>query len=258
MKTLKRAALTFLPALVLAVAAISGPAASPAPAGSEGDRKTRNIELLDTAFKLKTLGWGVEKKGIIEGGSIESLITAARLLKEVPKPAKVTDAPEVGKADGAPEDTDTTLSKEEPIDLGAEARELLERARLLVDRTLTDPKMKGASEVLIADAERLSGTRDLRGGPKAISRHLGPGQTHAYHWVWDNHLPASASFRSTYPVHVSIVQSNGVRIAGGYGSSGAHSWIANGPGRPNGKGIHFTLTISNPHRVPVRYELYAD
>jgi hypothetical protein len=258
MKSLRQLALSAIAAgAVLVSMETCIRAADAVPSAADAALTNKSLDLLDTAFKLKKLGWGVEKKGIIEGGSIESLLTAARLLKEVPKPSTIKGEPEVGKEKDAPAGTDTALSNAKPIDLAAEAKETLERARLLVERTVTDPKKKEAYETLLADAEKFSGTKEVRGGPKAIKRSLTPGQSHTYQWVWEEQLPGSVTFRSDIPVRVRIVRVETDEVySQGTGTSGSFRFTLNGRGPARTVKLH--VRVSNTSDEIAYYELFAN
>src|SRR3954466_2065731 len=80
--------------LTLAVSAAekeAKPADDVFPLSKEAEQAQANGELMATAALLKQHGWGENTKQGWKKVSVESLITAARLLKEIPRPGKLTD-----------------------------------------------------------------------------------------------------------------------------------------------------------------------
>jgi hypothetical protein len=235
-----------------------GPAADPTPrTETDAELVGKNVELVATAFKLKEHGWGKDGKGGIEGGSLESLIAAARILRQVPALAKLDARVEVGKEGEKGPTPGAETPKAEAVDLVAESSAILQRAREILQQDVTDPKKQAAYELLIADAEAVE--KGVRGGPRAISRILKPGEKHTYRWDWYWHLPGSVGFAATRPVRIQVLNENTENVYA-YADSlqGFAPFVPGGPGKPDGRTARLMIRLSNQNKLPLQYRLFAN
>ncbi len=231
----------------------------PAGLDQEAELASANAELIDIAFKLKQHGWGESSKQGWKNVSIESLITAARLLKEVPRPGKPEEVKVVvGKEKDAPETTDTKLSEAENFDAVGEANDILKRARLLVKETVTDAKKAAAYETLIADGEKFEGTKAVVGGPKLVKQTLSPGQSHTYTWHWQDHQPGHVTFQASHGMRLQIVhdEDGAIYFDSVVASANPHFHVG-GYGKPGGRQQRLTVRVINTSPMKGHYVLGA-
>jgi hypothetical protein len=253
--------LALLCAAGLLATTTQGPAADPPPRpADDAELVCANVELVGTAFKLKDHGWGKDLKGTIQGGSLESLLAAARILREVPKLSKLEAKVEVGKEGEKGPTLGAEVPTAEDVDLVAESTAILKRAREILDQNVTGPK-KEAYELLIADVEKSGGGKAVKGGPKAISRTLKPNEVHTYYWDWEVHKPGSIAFQGSAPVTMQVVNETTKNV---YALTHSTAGLC-GPFHPGGHGapthkVHrFMIRLNNyGGKVPVKYRLVAN
>ncbi len=218
-----------------------------------------NVEWMVTALKLKERGWGQETRRGWEKVSIESLIDAARILRDLPPVGKLEGKDveiKAGKEEGATE----SVPGAEEFDQAKEVDKILARARELVLRTVNDPKQAAAYQTLIAAVGNLPVTkRAVAGGPKMVKRPIQPGQWHTYRWKWHLHLPGMVGFQSNVPMRLTIVHNeNENPYCVGVTMGAAPHFLPGGYGKPNpNKWAHVTVRVANPARVAGHYVLIA-
>lgn len=232
---------------------------APPPLSKEEQLEKANFDLAATAFKLKQHGWGENTKKGWTNVSIESLITAARIIKELPPPKKIEGVEvEASKNPDAPEGPVAKLTEGQMFDRVGLANEILARARELVKETVTDPKKATAYETLIKDVETIEATKAVSGGPKFIQRVLPAGQTHSYHWTWDKHISGTVAFSSNLPMILRIVQDGGYTFCNGGTMGGQVNFLPGGPGVPKaGQKIGISVHVRNPGKGNGVYSLGA-
>jgi hypothetical protein len=249
-KTISRLGLVLLMAGLVLTALPAG--AAPTKADKEGQL---NAEKMITALKLKSWGWGTNLNAkTIEGASVDLLITAARMLKELPRPKELEGVKvEVTKNKDAPESTDTKLSDAQAFDPGKEAEAILERAELVLAKSGLDAATKSHYVALIKDVRSLMPTKATQGGPKVVQRAIGPGQTHSYSWDWTPNESGMVSFQSATAMRVQVVQdSGGVVFADDVILAGTPTF------RPSGKqAVKITVRVQNLEKKPALYVVGA-
>jgi hypothetical protein len=241
-----------LAGLVLAALAVeAAPETGPAKANKEAQR---NAEKMITALKLKDWGWGTNRTAkTVENASVDMLITAARMLKELPQPKKLEVKPIVTNSKDAPKGTDTKLSEAQEFDPGKEADAILKRAE---DILAVDPGLEAKRphyEALIKDVRNMPRTKAPAGGPKVVQRAIGPMQTHSYSWDWTPNESGMVSFQSATAMRVQVVQeSGGVVFADSVISAGTPTF------QPSGKeAVKITVRVQNLEKKPALYVVGA-
>jgi hypothetical protein len=258
-RTLRLLPLALLCAVVLVLATTgSGPAADPPPRSAEDvELVGKNVELVTTAFTLKEYGSGKDVKGGIQGYSLESLLAAARILREVPKPAKFDAKVEVSKE--GENNPGAEVPKEEPVDLVAESTAILDRAKEILKLNVTDPEKFKAYDTLIKDIEKNPGGKAVKGGPKVISRTLQPGDQHDYYWEWEWHALGAVGFQASAPITIQVINTNTKNVYGaGHNHAGLCSFTPGGPGKLDGKFAKLFIRLHNGGKAPVKYQLFVN
>src|SRR5262249_6563886 len=134
----------------------------------------------------------------------ESLLAAARILREMPRPAKLDAKVEVSKEGEKDPKPGAEVPQGEAVDLTAETTAILGRARKIL-ASVDDAKKKAAYDTLIENVGKRGDNRAVKGGPKAISRTLKGGETHDYYWEWEEHMPGTVAFQATAPIYVHVM-----------------------------------------------------
>jgi hypothetical protein len=213
------------------------------------DETGKNIVKLTTAAKLKEIGWGKDVKGgRVEGYSLESLLAAARMLRELPK-LNETDPKdvEVTPAADAPKGEAPKAKAFDPV---AESRATLDRAREIV-ATFEDPKQKDAYSTLIAAVEKIDNTRAVLGGPKIVTRVIRPGEKHNLKFTVISGLPSAVAVQTVgAPIRFQMFNPRGVVLFNQVVQVGNFTWVPTG--KPNEK-REFRLEVTNSKKVPVTY-----
>ena len=211
------------------------------------DEAGKNIIKMNTAAQLKEIGWGENVKGgRPKNYSLESLLAAARMYRELPKmgEAKLEEVT-------ATEAKDTPKLEVKPFDALAESKLILDRVKEIVD-TFDNAKEKEAFMVLVSSIEKIDNSKAIVGGPKTQNFVLHPGQTQTF------------TFRAyAGQTSVVLVRTSGptlrfkmVRVENDYvhyhqsARYGQYTWSPKGA---SGTAPAYRMTVHNPQRVPVQF-----
>lgn len=253
-KTISRLGLVLLMA-GLVPAALPVRAAPKAAAPAKADKEAQlNAEKMIAALKLKDWGWGTNRTAkTVENASVDLLITAARMLKELPRPKELEGVPEVTRNKDAPEGTDMKLSDAQAFDPNKEAEAILKRAEFVLDMDRGLDAKRPNYEALIKDVRSIQRTKATEGGPKVVQRAIGPGQTHSYSWAWTPNESGLVSFQSAMAMRVQVVQeSGGVIFADSVMSAGTPTF------RPSGEqAVKIIVRVQNLEKKPALYVVGA-
>jgi hypothetical protein len=242
------------------------PDAPVAELSKEALKAQQNAEWMVNALKLKQRGWGQQGfKGRWENVSIESLLAAAQILKELPPVGKLETkdvAIKAGKEPGAPETTDTKLPAAQEFDSAKEANLILKRARELVQQTVqgTNAKQADAYLTLIAAIEKVpEKSRSIAGGPKMVKRDIKPGQWHAYEWKWQMHEPGMVGLQASVPLKILVVHTESARVLWeGTTTAATPQFVPGGGGSPSPeKKASVTVRVVNTGKDSANYVLVA-
>jgi hypothetical protein len=212
------------------------------------DEEGKNMVKLSTALKLKEIGWGKDVKGgKVDGYSLESLLAAARILRELPtineidpKEVETIPAKDAVKGEATP--------AQAPFSPGAEAKAIVGRARDIVD-AFEDPKEKAAYVALIAAIEKIDNTKAIVGGPRIVNLLIGPGQTQHFHFKAFGGAPSAIVARGNAPLRYKMVRLDNNHIH--YNQTvalGHYGWVPHANGQ-----VSYRVIVHNHHRVPVSY-----
>jgi hypothetical protein len=204
------------------------------------------IQKLASAFEMAEQGRRLKAP--------EYLITAAGMLRQL---SAIKDLDVMKTHEVKPEikgEGDANSNKE------VKASSLLEQA----DELFKDASDLGALQGVNVDKLiRQARNRDLIeeravvGGPKQISRLIGPGQYHVYHFHFFDHASTNWVFKSTALLHVSVVRAD---IDNAYfldnTKFATRHWT---PGfQPNSK-VHqvpFVIRVQSYQKHPVQYQMF--
>jgi hypothetical protein len=199
-------------------------------------QEERYVKDLMLAYRLKDLGYDKDRP------APEMLIAAARLFRQLAR-VSVAAEEQKPKVKGEGPAVDEAVK---PPDLEQQAKELLRDAADIA-ATL---KLDVAS--LIKDVQTDNLTRAVYGGPRQITRKIGPGQMHIYEFTIAG--PTVFAVRGTIPIGVSAVH---------VWDGGQHTWL-DGVGplveriwTPNGP-CKMVITIGNVHKHPAAYQLFIN
>jgi hypothetical protein len=210
----------------------------------------KNVVKLTTAMKLKEIGWGKDVKGPrIEEYSLESLLAAARLLRELPKfneagpkAVEVTPAPDGPKGD-APQ--------AKPFDPIAESNVILERAEAIIKQGEKSDVGKAYKDV-IAEIRGKDNSKHPVGGPMFATRIIRPGEKHVFTFAAYSAAPSALAVQTNgVPIRFRMVNAGGSNVHfNQVVQIGAYTWVPTGS---PGQAKPYRLEVTNPKKVPVAY-----
>jgi len=205
-----------------------------------------DVELLAAAYKLAEIG---DKQK-----SPEALVGAGSLILKL----KALTKGEMGELALKPEVQD---EKGQPIAgakvEAAKPESLEEIAQVFFDTASNlgkDLKMSDEVEALIKAAKARKydeSPRGAKGGPKWLTRTIGPHQMHVYNWPFHGHSLASVGVRGSAPLHTKMRTGDRIHFDGTTGV-GQYSWV------PQGTHPTATISVQNPHNFKVSYQLFSN
>jgi hypothetical protein len=170
------------------------------------ETKAQYINDLMTAYRLADIGRDKDNP------APEALVTAAAILRRLAsvKVKSLAEKPEIKNTEGAA-DAKGADEVVPPPDLKAEANNLLEGARdaaALANLAYLKPLIKAVEECEDeADARAArQKTRHVFGGPRQVTRLLGPLQSQTYNLKAQPNSPLVFALRATIPVRITIVR----------------------------------------------------
>jgi hypothetical protein len=211
------------------------------PAASE-DQAGDDIAELVNAYKLAEFGR--------KNDAPEALITAGSLLRRFAKMqmGKIAEKATIEVEKGA---------KDEPLDKVAQAPDYEEEANALFDEAQAlATKLKVNVDKLIKMAKERPNTRGVIGGPRSISRMVGPKQTLVYHFNFEPHRPCAVGFQASVPLRVTVTRSdNDNPWAAAISTGGVHRGI---PGGSRTGVVPVTVRVHNPGLQVARLQLFVN
>ncbi|HZZ80250.1 MAG TPA: hypothetical protein VFE62_17180 [Gemmataceae bacterium] len=189
----------------------------------------------------------------------EYLITAAGMLRRLSEIPDLKDMEKFkekleitgpGKAEADKDITPKTLLKLSD-ELFKEASDNAVAAGYSVDKLI-----KAAKERETSDKEE----RDVVGGPRAIAKLIGPGQTHTYTFSIFSHAHTRWAIESSHPVHVNVVHlgpPNAVLVnhVGQFATANWYPLSWNPAYYAKVKATPITIRVMNNLKAPVKYQM---
>jgi hypothetical protein len=204
------------------------------------------MQRLQTAFDLAAEGR--------KNNAPEYLITAADMLRQL---SSIPDLKTMKKFDEKVEVTGPGKVEE------AAPRTLLQ----LSDELFKEASDSGAAAgvdvdklIKVAKERKATGERDVVGGPRAVVKMIGPGQTHTYNFSIFTHAHTRWALESNLPLHTSVVRTGPANsvLFNHVGTFGTASWypLAWNPALYGKfKSTPVTIRVLNNLKVAAKYQM---